>query len=486
MQNLHFTNPLSTPQSIPCPESPKKRRRIEENKPNTPTKEKLNPRPEQVIGELLHKLEKEQKAVSTDKNNRIILKVKNRKIYTKVSAPFFLETFKMAMLEEKGNHTIIPLEKTNQEQLIFLNTFSKKNDRTEVKLFYVPSETKGEGSFSQYKEISKLGTDKIKGFKKVKNLRHNYQIDQEESGLKALHALLPVDKFLDSKGLKHLGIQDAYKFGQFGSKDSRSYAIGTAFDGDGDALICKGRRVLSVLYQLAFGLKILHDHGLFEHDMKAPNVLVSMDEKFPLSIRAVLSDLDLKTEQNYRERCENDDLSDQLPFGISTKDFQPLTDHKKMVSYHKAMRNRKTKHPQEFQKIFGKMMELRKKNMVSLLGQTFFQMLTYYPVTEEWPKEFISANPEEVKLFKNNLLNKIKSKQYESALQKNIQLNDEQNLFCVEITDLILDMTDLNHENRPTADEVLEKLLIMIKKQSSPHYKIIVENRWTNGYADWK
>ena len=474
MENLNFINASSQSQSH---ESISDFNSIKEQDPKEQTNE--------IICELLRKFEFEKNVVTTDINNRIILKVKNREIITEVLAPKFLYAFKKLMLSTDKAHTIIPLEATEKKHLIFLNTVSKKRKRTEVQLFYVPAEIKAKGGFSEYKEIIKIGSDKIKGLKKVKNVNHSYIIDQEQSMLKQLHAVLPVDEFLDPKGLKHLGIQDAFEFGRFGYKEQESYAVGTAFQGNARQINCPGFTILVVLYQIAFGLKILNDFQLFEHDIKASNVLFLIDEKFPLTVRAVLSDVNLLTNERLRDKCKNNQFSGTTPFGISTPRYQPKTDHEKIVGYYKEISECDKNKPEEFETIFAKTLKLRRKNMISLVGQTFFQLLTLHPSQDPWPQEFIATDDQEtIELFRNKLLAKIRIKQYGNELLNGVELTEEQKLFCVEITDLILNMTDLNHEMRPTANEVLEKLLVMIKNYSPSHYEGIVKNGWTNGYEE--
>lgn len=447
---------------------------------------KLDKKKNKVAIKLLNQLEFKQQALKTDKNsNNILLNVNNKEIITEISKTTFVTTFKNIMSLGEGNEAILSLNKKTAEQIIFINKVSNKRKREEVKILYIPSEVKGNGGLSQYKEIHKIGNNTIKGFKKIKNIKHNHILNLEKLCLKNLHEKLPIDTCLDRKGSKHLGIQDAFKFGKTDIKNEPSYVIGTAYQLDGAHLICKGAIVLPLLYQLAFGLKIFHDQNLFEHDIKPHNVFVSKDKTFPLTVKAVLADLNLIPEEKLRDYYKKNIIDIQNPFGIHTPMFQPKTDIQKILQYNQDINKNKT-NPEEFEKIFQQILNLRRKNMISLLGQTFFYVLTNNPLNE-WPQEFISYKDEEtIELFKTAVHTKVKLHQYKIKLDESTDLTENEKTFCQEITNLILDMTDLDHEKRLSADQVLNTLLSMLEKRSPSIYEVIVKNRWTNSYADWE
>lgn len=441
-----------------------------------------------IIQKLLHKLEFDQKVLSTDHNNQITLKVNDHEILTNISANLFLKNLKTIIKSNRGDHiifpdhTIISSDLTDFIRFIFLKKYSQKQKELKIKIFYIPPEAGSKGDYTEYKTINEVGTNKIKGYKQSITVRDNFYVNQEHSSLQHLHKILPIDSSLDSKGLKHLGIQDEYKFAQVNVRD-HSYVVGTPFEGNIANLKLQGIRTLGVLYQIAFALKIFHDNDLFNHSIKPSNVLFSYDENFPLGgIKVVLSDLHVTTKEQLLENCRNKELY-HPPFGCSSDyKFQPDTDYEKMNNYHEKIKECYEVNT-KFQQTFEAIVNLRQKNMISLVGQIFFEVMTHYSDTKKWPNEFISDNnPKGLidKILKNTLY-KQNSKMESEGLS-----HEKRKSFFSEITKMIFHMTNLNHNKRPTADEVLEKLLAMMKNYSPSDYEIIVKNRWTNGYADWK
>lgn len=417
-----------------------------------------------LIMKKIEKLEHEKKVLSLDTENRIVLKVKNRNIKTKVPVNKFLIEVKSTSESDFGTVNEISFAK-KKRRIIF-----HKKDSDKVDFYFDDINNKlADSEKSFIRKITKIGSDKESALKEARHITNNSELIEEQESLSRLHKSLPADPFFEHP-LKHLGIQDGFIFGKPGAMNDKGYIVGTLFESDGTTLQVENiHEAVAVIFQLSFGLNLLINNDFINNDIKAENVFFTAEKGFPLGLRVVLADIDTISYEEIKKGYLAD--NDNLGFGEATWGYQPDKDWEKMQDLEKNLEHDLIE-KKDCSQTLENIIDLRRKNMIALLGQAFWIILV-----GEWQENILKE------AGRNDLQEEIVEK-----LGKHIgakQSQGQEKAFCMDVAKLIVQMTDPDFMKRPTAQEVFYAVLEMVKNYTPDYYRVIQNKRWENCYLDW-
>lgn len=440
---------------------------------------------EEVASNEIKYLKEELRAISIDHDNRLVLHMLEGTINTKLEAGEFNKDFAQAYELPIGSFLERPIDE--DKQLFYLKKISKKPYQSEVKIYVDTNKKIGSGKIGEITELIPLGSGKKKVIKRANKLKYNPHIVEEGELLSDLHFQLPNDPVLNREGKnkRHLGILDEFTF----SGDDRmwkKFVVGAFFDGNATALkVKKISQALTFMHHLAFGLEVIISKNNYDHDIKPENILFEINRNFYSGFRVVLADLSPTSAQSLRKDYLKGRFDFNHPFGTCTTDFMQKKDIEEITNLGKKLpitskkskdKKRKINECEEningdVERTIDEIFHLRQKNMVHLLGQTFSRV-----IVQEWSINLFCEMSR--KFIPNKLVNKMRNECFSEK-------NDRESQFCEELAQLIMHMTEVNYQKRPTSKEVLFRVVDMMKKYDPEQFEIIDKNRWTAAYTDW-